>query len=202
MLHVCPKMQARVPCMYAVVRVRKCASGEGLNSPRMCVHKCERARPALMRSYGLTFASGEGLNSLCMSCHKCPCVRSACVRLCPSCARVARGSTRAECVLRDETGRTVHQCGRARAHEREWRGAQLVLHVCSGMDACAPCMNAVARAQVVEWRGAQLAKHVRLEMQARENVLARELHILLVPLFALNPSIERCNYCELQNALR
>ena len=123
MLHVCAKMQARVPCMCAIVRVRKCVSGEGLNSRRMCVHKCARARPALMRSYALTFASGEGLNSLCMSCHKCPCVRSACVRLCPSCARVARGSTRAECVLRGETGRTVHQCGRARARARVARGS-------------------------------------------------------------------------------
>ena len=115
-VHECGRARSRA-------RTRKCASGEGLNSRRMCVHKCARARPALMRSYALTFASGEGLNSLCMSCHKCPCVRSACVRLCPSCARVARGSTRAECVLRGETGRTVHQCGRARARARVARGS-------------------------------------------------------------------------------
>ena len=71
MLHVCAKNASARAVVYAVVRVRKCASGEGLNSRRMCVHKCARARPALMRSNALTFASGEGLNSQSMCVHRC-----------------------------------------------------------------------------------------------------------------------------------
>ena len=121
--------------MNAVARARKCASGEGLNSRSLCLPKCERACPALMRSCGCTFASGEGLNSLHMCCHKCPCVRSARVRMC---ALMRAGWRGAELVL--------HVCSEmdacapgmnavARAQVREWRGAQLAKHVRSQMQA-------------------------------------------------------------------
>ena len=111
--------------MNAVARARKCASGEGLNSRSLCLPKCERACPALMRSCGCTFATGEGLNSLHMCCHKCPCVRSARVRMC---ALMRAGWRGAELVLHvcsemDACAPGMHAV--ARAQVREWRGAQL-----------------------------------------------------------------------------
>ena len=116
-------------------RARKCASGEGLNSRSLCLPKCERACPALMRSCGCTFASGEGLNSLHMCCHKCPCVRSAWVRMC---ALMRAGWRGAELVLHvcsemDACAPGMHAV--ARAQVREWRGAQLAMHVRSQVQA-------------------------------------------------------------------
>ena len=93
-------------------RARKCASGEGLNPRSLCLPKCERACPALMRSCGCTFARGEGLNSLRVCCHKCPCARSAWMRLCAIFYASGEDPTRAVCVLIDVSVPTAHECCR------------------------------------------------------------------------------------------